>query len=99
MKNRKIIIDTGPLVAFLNINDAFHEWAKNPFSLLSPPVISCEAVISEACFFTAEFSEWSREYFRTDRENVIGFPLSFADRITNDQEINEKISEHTHVTG
>lgn len=50
MKKNKIIIDTGPIVAFLNKHDSYHEWAKFQFSLFLPPLITCEAVISEACF-------------------------------------------------
>lgn len=45
-----ILLDTGPLVAFLNQSDACHVWAKTQFSLISQPVLTCEAVIAEACF-------------------------------------------------
>ena len=47
---KKVIIDSGPLVAFLNKNDKFHNWALSQFSLLSPPFYTCESVISEVCF-------------------------------------------------
>jgi len=45
-----ILLDTGPLVAFLDRRDAFHEWAKSQFAETEPPAITCEAVLSEACF-------------------------------------------------
>ena len=47
---KKVIIDSGPLVAFLNKNDKFHSWALSQFSLLSPPFFTCESVISEVTF-------------------------------------------------
>jgi predicted nucleic acid-binding protein len=47
---RKIILDTGPLVALLNRRDTYHDWSKAQFSEIEPPLLSCEAVISEACF-------------------------------------------------
>ena len=47
---RVVIIDTGPVVAFLNKRDRFHDWAVAQFALLEPPLLTCEAVISEACF-------------------------------------------------
>lgn len=47
---QKVIIDTGPLVAFFNRNDKHHEWAKAQLSVLQPPLITCEAVITEAIF-------------------------------------------------
>lgn len=50
MRSKKIIIDTGPIVAFVNKNDFFHNWTKNQFSQLNPPFFTCESVISEVCF-------------------------------------------------
>ncbi len=47
---QKVIIDTGPLVAFLNKSDQYHNWAKNNFAQLKPPFYTCESVISEVCF-------------------------------------------------
>jgi predicted nucleic acid-binding protein len=46
----KILVDTGPLVAVLNANDEHHVWAKEMFSSLSPPLLTCEAVVSEVQF-------------------------------------------------
>jgi predicted nucleic acid-binding protein len=45
-----IVIDTGPIVAFLNKRDTWHDWAVDALSHVRPPLLSCEAVISEACF-------------------------------------------------
>jgi predicted nucleic acid-binding protein len=45
-----ILLDTGPLVAFLNRRDRFHEWSKEIFGGIGPSVLSCEAVLSESCF-------------------------------------------------
>lgn len=44
------ILDTGPLVAFLNRRDRHHEWAVEVLGRLAPPLLTCESVISEACF-------------------------------------------------
>ena len=46
----RIILDTGPIVAFLNKRDRYFTWANETFNLLEPPVYTCESVISEACF-------------------------------------------------
>ena len=50
MKRRKIILDSGPPVALLNKRDSYHEWAVAQFAQISPPLLTCEAVLSEACF-------------------------------------------------
>lgn len=45
-----VIVDTGPLVAFLNRRDAWHLWALEQFQMIAPSLITCEAVLSEAAF-------------------------------------------------
>lgn len=50
MKFKRVIIDTGPLVAFLNKSDHFNNWAITQFSQLNPPFLTCESVLSEVCF-------------------------------------------------
>jgi predicted nucleic acid-binding protein len=45
-----IIVDTGPLIAFLNRHDKYHQWTKDQFERLKPPFYTCESVLSEACF-------------------------------------------------
>ena len=44
------ILDTGPLVAFLNRRDRFHAWAVAQLDEIEPPLLTCEPVLSEACF-------------------------------------------------
>jgi uncharacterized protein len=45
-----VILDTGPLVAFLKSQDQFHDWSVAELDRVSYPVITCESVITEACF-------------------------------------------------
>ncbi len=47
---QQVILDTGPLVAFINGRDKYHKWTTRQWSQISPPMLTCEAVLSEACF-------------------------------------------------
>ena len=47
---KRLIVDTGPIVALLNANDAHHGWTRKILDRVEPPMVTCEAVISEACF-------------------------------------------------
>ncbi|MGH7280413.1 MAG: type II toxin-antitoxin system VapC family toxin [Polyangiaceae bacterium] len=48
-----IVIDTGPLVALLNKGDRHHHWVRAVLDTVEPPIVTCEAVVSEACFLLA----------------------------------------------
>jgi predicted nucleic acid-binding protein len=46
----RAIVDTGPLVAFLNTRDPRHQWALETFDSFRMPLATCEAVLTEAWF-------------------------------------------------
>jgi predicted nucleic acid-binding protein len=51
---QKVLLDTGPLVAFVNKRENLHQWAVNQWKNIEPPLLTCEAVITEACFLLQE---------------------------------------------
>jgi uncharacterized protein len=46
----RIIIDTGPLVAYFNRRDRWHRWVTEQMAALNPPLLTCEPVLTKACF-------------------------------------------------
>jgi predicted nucleic acid-binding protein len=44
------IVDTGPLVGWLNRRDQWHAWSVEVLHELQPPLITCEAVVAEAAW-------------------------------------------------
>jgi predicted nucleic acid-binding protein len=47
---KTFVVDTGPIVAYLNGRDRHHAWAVEVWKQVRPPLMSCEAVLSEAVF-------------------------------------------------
>lgn len=45
-----VVVDAGPIVAWINRADAHHRWARAQFERLHPPLLTCEAVLAEAAF-------------------------------------------------
>lgn len=57
----RVILDTGPLTAFLNPRDCHHEWARKQWGRVEPPFLTCEAVIAEACFLAHRLAPGAQE--------------------------------------
>ena len=94
MKQKKVIVDTGPIVAFLNKNDSYHEWAKIQFSLITPPFISCESVISEACFLLRNFSNGARNILELIERELIVLPI---DLLTESKSIKRLLEKYNNI--
>ena len=50
MAATRVLLDTGPLVGYVNRNDQYHDWAADCWGALFDAVWTCEAVMSEAIF-------------------------------------------------
>lgn len=58
-----MLIDTGPIVAYLVESDAFHDWVVECFRELQPPLITCETVLAEACYLLFRLPRGTRLLF------------------------------------
>jgi uncharacterized protein len=45
-----VLLDTGPLVAYVRARDPEHPWAVEQINQIEPPLFTCEAVITEAFY-------------------------------------------------
>ena len=51
-----ILIDTGPIVAFLNKNDQYHRFVIEQMESFAAPFYTCEAVLTESFFLMSRIS-------------------------------------------
>ena len=48
------ILDAGPLIAALNRDDRFHQWARDTIARIGPPFYSCPEAMAEAAAMTGQ---------------------------------------------
>ena len=48
-----VVVDTGPIVASLDADEANHGWTLARLEELRPPLLTCEAVLTEVAFLLA----------------------------------------------
>jgi len=82
MKPKKLIIDTGPIVAFLNRADFYHEWALRQFSELIPPFYTCESVISETCFLLRNTENGQKNILKLLERELIQISFNLKEEIS-----------------
>ena len=76
---RQVLLDTGPLVALLDRDDAHHAWASEQWARVAPPLLTCEAVLSEACFLLRDFAPGPEGVFEAVRRGAVEVPFRLAD--------------------
>lgn len=72
---RPVLLDTGPLVAYLSQRDSFHQWAQEQWIAIEPPFLSCEAVMSEAWFLLHRSSRGVEDLLEALKRSVIALPF------------------------
>ena len=45
-----VVVDTGPIIALLDADEAQHGWTVSRLEELQPPLLTCEAVLTEASY-------------------------------------------------
>lgn len=58
-----VIVDTGPLVAFLRESESSHEWVAEKFTELPAPFLTCEPVLAETFFLVSRHPNGARRFF------------------------------------
>jgi predicted nucleic acid-binding protein len=58
-----VIVDTGPLVAFLIKEEAQHRWVSDQFQRLPAPFVTCEPVLTETFFLLRRIPNGPTKFF------------------------------------
>ncbi|MEH1809054.1 type II toxin-antitoxin system VapC family toxin [Nostoc sp.] len=74
-----VLLDTGPLVALVNRREQFHKWVTNQFGQIEPPLLTCEAVVTEACFLLQNVYGGEAAVISFVQKGIIHLPLSLSE--------------------
>ena len=88
----KVILDTGPLVALLNRREGQHAWVKAQLAELEPPLLTCEAVLSEACFLLRNTHGGQAAVMATPSSGLVDVTFSLEEHVQNVTELMERFS-------
>jgi predicted nucleic acid-binding protein len=77
-----VLLDTGPLVAYLNRRDQHHAWAVSQWESLKPPLMTCEAVLSEACFLLHAHGGSADWVMELAERGIVAIGFSLASHLT-----------------
>ena len=72
----QIIVDTGPLVAYFNGRDTWHRWVVEQMTALAPPLMTCEPVVTEACFLIHRAGGEAAKLMRAFHQGVLTIGLN-----------------------
>lgn len=76
-----VILDTGPLVAIIHRDDQYHAWSTEQVAELASPLLTCEAVLSEAYFLLNGISSARQSLVNLVVSGMVQVRFSFAEEI------------------
>ncbi|BBD55404.1 type II toxin-antitoxin system VapC family toxin [Planktothrix agardhii] len=76
---RNILLDTGVLVTFINKREKLHPWTKEQWKKIELPLLTCEAVITEACFLLQDVYEGEEAVMNLISQKIISIPFQLND--------------------
>ena len=79
MNEARIIVDAGPLVAFLVREETHHEWVKNQFRQLPAPFLTCEPVLTETFFLVCHLRHGPARFFALLNSGLLRADFSLLD--------------------
>lgn len=76
---KPIIADTGVIVAFLSKKDQWREWTHQQMRNLPIPFLTCEAVITEACYLMRKTPNGKQDVLKMVADGVLRINFSLSE--------------------
>jgi predicted nucleic acid-binding protein len=90
----EVLLDTGPLVAFLNRRDQHHQWAMSQWREIAPPLLTNESVLSESIFLIEQAGGHSDMVLDLVARQIVHPAFSLSDHV---EEVRKLLRKYRHV--
>lgn len=80
MVNTPTIADTGIIVGLLDDSDQWHEWTKEKAADLPVPYLTCETVITEACFLMKHLPDGATDVLALIESGLLEIDFSLGEQ-------------------
>lgn len=87
---RAAIVDTGPLVAFLDRAERHHRWVTERVEELDTPLLVCEPVLAEAMHLLAHFSRAQEAVFGLLENGALSIAFRIEEHIPALRKLHQK---------
>jgi predicted nucleic acid-binding protein len=77
----KVLLDTGPLIALIDRRDRHHAWVAAQFDQILPPLLTCEAVLAEACYLAPRAGRPAEETLLLLERGVLRLAFDLGDNL------------------
>ena len=91
---QQVLLDTGPLVALVNRRDRFHGWVRTEWKQIKPPLLTCEAVITEASFLLRSVYGGQKAVMSLIEQGIIQIPFRLVEEV---DRVGELLSRYQSV--
>ena len=75
---RRVLVDSGPLVALLDRRDVHHHWVQRELAHLHEPLLTCEAVLSEVFFLLSRVRGGTSLLIELLRDGLVAASPAFS---------------------
>lgn len=79
---QKVIVDTSVLVASIDQSERHHEWVVQQLEWIEPPLLTCEAVISETWFLLGRVRGAREAFVPYLEQGQVQVAFSFGSELT-----------------
>jgi predicted nucleic acid-binding protein len=87
-----VIVDAGPIVALLSSKDAHHAWTTELLTTIAAPLLTCEAVVSEACFLVRRLDRGQDAVLALIERGALKLDFSLSSELTAVRKLMDKYS-------